>query len=340
MKISLKEMAKRLSLSPAAVSKALNNYPDISLATKKLVKSYAKKVGYKANSQASFLRSQKTKTIGVIIPDITNPFFNKILKTIMTLAQKNNYSIILGNSKESFSLEEKLVNQFLQQKVDGILMSLANDTSEYKHLENILADETVLVLFDKVAKLINCSKVIVDDKDGGFKATEHLIKKGCTKIAHFRGGLNPQNSIDRYLGYREALSINKILFDPNKVLISSSGSIEQGYILAKKLYDSGIEIDGLFCITDMVALGAIRFFKEQKIDIPNEISVIGFSNTMVGNLVYPSLSTIDQKASKIGKEAMRLFLSEEKMLKTENRLENQSLVLKTTLIKRESTQRI
>ena len=260
MKISLKEMAKRLSLSPAAVSKALNDYPDISLATKKLVKSYA-------NSQASFLRSQKSKTIGVIIPDITNPFFNKILKTIMTQAYKNNYSIILGNSKESFSLEEKLVNQFLQQKVDGILMSLANDTSQYKHLENILADDTILVLFDKVAKLINCSKVFVDDKDGGFKATEHLIKKGCTKIAHFRGELNPQNSIDRYLGYREALSINKISFDPNKVLISSSGSIEQGYILAKKLYDSGIEIDGLFCITDMVALGAIRFFKLVLLDL-------------------------------------------------------------------------
>ena len=340
MKISLKEMAKRLSLSPAAVSKALNDYPDISLATKKLVKSYAKKVGYKANSQASFLRSQKSKTIGVIIPDITNPFYTKILKAIMHEAYKNDYSVILGNSIESFSLEEKLVNQFLQQKVDGILMSLTNDTSQFKHLENIIADNTILVLFDKVAKLIDCSKVFVDDKDGGFNATEHLIKKGCTKIAHFRGGLNPQNSIDRYLGYREALSINKISFDPNKVLISSSGSIEQGYILAKKLYDSGIEIDGLFCITDMVALGAIRFFKEQKIDIPNEISVIGFSNTMVGNLVYPSLSTIDQKVSKIGGEAVKLFLSEEKMLRTENRLENQSLVIKTTLIKRESTQRI
>ena len=340
MKISLKEMAKRLSLSPAAVSKALNDYPDISLATKKIVKSYAKKVGYKANSQASFLRSQKSKTIGVIIPDITNPFYTKILKAIMHEAYKNDYSVILGNSIESFSLEEKLVNQFLQQKVDGILMSLTNDTSQYKHLENIIADNTILVLFDKVTKLIDCSKVFVDDKDGGFNATEHLIKKGCTKIAHFRGGLNPQNSIDRYLGYREALSINKISFDPNKVLISSSGSIQQGYILAKKLYDSGIEIDGLFCITDMVALGAIRFFKEQKIDIPNEISVIGFSNTMVGNLVYPSLSTIDQKASKIGAEAVRLFLSEEKMLRTENRLENQSLVIKTTLIKRESTQRI
>ena len=333
-------MAKRLNLSTAAVSKALNDYPDISLATKKLVKSYAKKVGYKANSQASFLRSQKSKTIGVIIPDITNPFFTKILKAIMNKAYKNNYSVILGNSKESFSLEEKLVNQFLQQKVDGILMSLANDTSQYKHLENIIANDTILVLFDKVAKLIDCSKVFVDDKDGGFKATEHLIKKGCTKIAHFRGDLNPQNSIDRYLGYREALSVNKISFDPNKVLISSNGSIEQGYILAKKLYKSGIKIDGLFCINDMVALGAIRFFKEEKIDVPNEISVIGFSNTMVGNLVYPSLSTIDQKASKIGNEAMRLFLSEEKILNTENRLENQSLVLKTTLIKRESTQRM
>ena len=339
MRPSLKDIAQALSLSPAAVSKALNNYPDISQKTKNLVKSYVKKVGYKANSQASFLRSQKTKTIGVIVPDITNPFFTKILRAIMTKAHENNYSIIIGNSKESFSLEEKLVYQFLQQKVDGILMSLANDTSVYKHLENILSDNTILVLFDKVARLINCSKVLVDDKEGGFKATEHLIKKGCTKIAHFRGELNPQNSIDRYLGYREALSTYKITYDPNKVLISSTGSIEEGYILAKKLYERNIKIDGLFCVTDMVALGAIRFFKEKKIDIPNEISVIGFSNDIVGSLVYPSLSTIDQKASKIGDEVMRLFISEEKLKSTENKLENQSLILKTKLLERESSEK-
>ena len=210
MRPSLKNIAQALSLSKAAVSKALNNYPDISQETKNLVQSYAKKVGYKANSQASFLRSQKTKTIGVIVPDITNPFFTKILRAIMSKAHKNNYTIIIGNSKESFLLEEKLVNQFLQQKVDGILMSLANNTSQYKHLENIITDNTILILFDKVARLINCSKVLVDDKGGGFTATEHLIKKGCTKIAHFRGELNPQNSIDRYLGYREALSKHKI----------------------------------------------------------------------------------------------------------------------------------
>tara|TARA_S200000501_G_scaffold302437_1_gene289890 strand:+ start:633 stop:1655 length:1023 start_codon:yes stop_codon:yes gene_type:complete len=337
MRPSLKNIAQALSLSKAAVSKALNNYPDISQETKNLVQSYAKKVGYKANSQASFLRSQKTKTIGVIVPDITNPFFTKILRAIMSKAHKNNYTIIIGNSKESFLLEEKLVNQFLQQKVDGILMSLANNTSQYKHLENIITDNTILILFDKVARLINCSKVLVDDKGGGFTATEHLIKKGCTKIAHFRGELNPQNSIDRYLGYREALSKHKIKYDPNKVLISKNDSIEEGYILAKKLYESNIKIDGLFCITDMVALGAMRFFKEQKIDIPNEICIIGFSNDIVGSLVYPSLSTIDQNATKIGNEVMRLFISEEKLKNTEIKLENQSLVLQTKLLKREST---
>ena len=339
MKPSLKQIAKELNLSPGAVSKALNDYPDISLATKKVVISYVKKIGYRANNQAKFLRTQKTNTIGVIIPEITNHFFSEILKGVMSQAQKHDYTVIIGHSKESQAEEKRLVNQFLQQKVDGILMSLAQDTTDYSHLSNIIADETILVLFDKVAKTINCSKVFVDDRKGGFKATRHLIKKGCNKIAHFRGNLNPQNSIDRYLGYREALTLYKIQYDPNKVLISDNGSIKDGYLMAKKLYESRIEIDGLFCINDMVALGAIKFFREQKIDIPNEISVIGFSKNSAGEAFQPSLSTIDQKALKMGKMAMKLFLSEEKILKTGNRLENQTLVLKTELIKRESTQK-
>ena len=340
MRPSLKQIANALNLSTAAVSKALNDYPDISLATKKIVRSYVKKVGYKANNQATYLRTQKTMTIGVILPDITNHFFLEILEGIMSQANKNNYTVILGHSKESEVEEKKLIYQFLQQKVDGILMSLAQDTSKFDHLKDVIENKTILVLFDKLARTINCSKVYVDDKKGGFKATRHLIKKGCTKIAHFRGDLNPQNSIDRYLGYREALSFHKIKFDPNKVLISRKGSIKEGYLLAKKLYESGIKIDGLFCVTDMVALGAIRFFKERKINVPNDICVIGFSKTMVGNFVNPSLSTIDQKASKMGKMAMKLFLSEEKILKTEKRLENQSLQLKTKLIKRESTSKV
>ena len=340
MRPSIKQIASALNLSTASVSKALNDYPDISLATKKIVKSYVKKVGYKANNQATYLRTQKTMTIGVILPDITNHFFLEILEGIMSQANKNDYTVILGHSKESEVEEKKLIYQFLQQKVDGILMSLAQDTSKFDHLKDVIENKTILVLFDKLVRTINCSKVYVDDKKGGFKATRHLIKKGCTKIAHFRGDLNPQNSIDRYLGYREALSFHKIKFDPNKVLISRKGSIKEGYLLAKKLYESGVKIDGLFCVTDMVALGAIRFFKERKINVPNDICVIGFSKTMVGNFVDPSLSTVDQKASKMGKMAMKLFLSEEKILKTEKRLENQSLQLKTKLIKRESTSKV
>ena len=340
MRPSLKEIANGLSLSTAAVSKALNDYPDISLATKKIVKSYVKKIGYKAKIQATYLRTQKTKTIGVILPDITNHFFLEILEGIMSQASKNDYTVILGHSKESEAEEKKLIYQFLQQKVDGILMSLAQDTSRFDHLNEVINNKTILVLFDKLARTINCSKVFIDDKKGGFKATRHLIKKGCTKIAHFRGDLNPQNSIDRYLGYREALSFHKIQFDPNKVFISRKGSAKEGYFLAKKLYESGIKIDGLFCVTDMVALGAIRFFKEQKINVPDEICVIGFSKTMVGDFINPSLSTVDQKALKMGKMAMKLFLSEKKILITENRLENQSLQLKTKLIKRESTSKV
>jgi LacI family transcriptional regulator len=116
----------------------LNDYPDISLATKKIVKSYVKKVGYKANNQATYLRTQKTKTIGVILPDVTNYFFLEILEGIMSQANKNDYTVILGTSKESEVEEKKLIYQFLQQKVDGILMSLAQDTSRFDHLKDVI----------------------------------------------------------------------------------------------------------------------------------------------------------------------------------------------------------
>ena len=339
MKPSLKDISKALGLSTAAVSKALNDYPDIGKATKKRVKSYAKKMGYQPNAQATFLRTQKTKMVGVIIPNATNPFFASILEGIMNQAQKKNYSVLVGHSKESQTLEKALVGRFLQQKVDGIFLSLAQDTSNYDHLEEVINSKTNLILFDKVAKVINCSKVFVDDKNGAFQATTHLISKGCTKIAHFRGELNPQNSIDRYLGYRKALANHKISYDPKKVLISRKGSIDEGYQLAKKLHQSGIEIDGLFCVTDMLALGAIRFYKEQKVEVPNAISVIGFSNTMVGELTYPSLSTIDQKAIQMGKKVMKLFLSEQRHEKDEKNPEYQSIMLKTKLLQRESTAR-
>ena len=337
MKPSLKNIAKTLSLSTAAVSKALNDYPDISNYTKNIVKNYAKKIGYQPNAQATFLRTQKTRMVGVIIPNPSEPFFAEILEGILNEAQKNNYIVVVGNSKDSFVIEKRLVNQFLQQKVDGILLSLARDTSEYKHLNDIISNKCALVMFDNVAKLIKCSKVYVDDKIAAFRATEHLIKIGCNKIAHFRGGLNPQNSIDRYLGFRDALTKYKIPYDPDKVLISNKGSLSEGYILAKKLHEGGIKIDGLLCFTDHLAIGAIRYYKENNINVPSSISVIGFSNTNLSELTYPPLSTVDQNAPRMGRAAMGLFISEQNKLSQNNKNELETVILKTKLLIRESS---
>lgn len=335
--VTLKKIAEILGISITTVSKALKNYPDVSSKTKKAVVDLASKLNYTPNSFAVNLRTKESKIIGLIIPEIVHHFFSNIINVIIERAEKKGYLVITLQSNESDKLEEKQINLLLDKRVDGILISLSNERKDLAPIHKIIESGTPLVLFDKISKVINCSKVIIDDRKAAYTATEHLISSGCGNIAHFRGPLNPQNSIDRFLGYKKALETYNLPYDKSLVFTCENVTFEEGYNFAKYIHKSGIKIDAIFAVTDLVAIGAISYFNEVNVKIPEEISIIGFSNWFMSKVISPKLSTIDQPGCEMGKQALKLLLKEIKAKKKNKPFEFKTITLATDLISREST---
>lgn len=338
--VTLKQIAETLGISVTTVSKALKDYPDVSKKTKTLVKDLASTLNYKPNSFAVNLRTSQSMTIGLIVPEIVHHFFSSVIKGIVAQAKKKGYLVIVLQSNESFDLEKKHIETLISKRVDGIIVSLANETAKYDHLEKVLANKTPLVLFDKIAKLVNCSKVVINDREAAYKATQHLIDTGCKKIAHFRGQLLPQNSIDRFLGYKKALLDNDIEFDSSLVYTLKDMTLEEGRFFAKQLIKDHKDVDGVFINTDLVAIGAIKEFREQNIKVPEDISIIGFSNWFMSSVVSPSLTTINQPGLDIGKKAFKLFYKEVKSKRKNKEVVFEEAVVETELIIRETTKPI
>jgi LacI family transcriptional regulator len=337
--VTLKDIAEHLNISITTVSKALKDYPDVSKKTKLEVKELARTLHYKPNAFAVNLRTKESKTIGLIIPVLVHHFFSTVIKGIISQAEKKGYLVIILQSDESYELEKKQVELLLSQRVDGIIMSLANATAKFDHLNEIIAQEKPLVMFDKIAKIVKCSKIIIDDRKAAYTATQHLIDIGCKRIAHFRGALLPQNSIDRFLGYKKALLDNNLPYDPSLVYICECDdmSFEEGKKNAKKLLKDHNDVDGVFINTDLVAIGAMTEFHQRGIRIPDEISIVGFSNWFMSSVISPSLTTINQPGFQMGKVAFKQLFKEIKAKKNKKSKTPKIITLETELIKREST---
>lgn len=337
--VTLKEIAEQLNISVTTVSKALKDYPDVSKKTRGLVRELAKTLNYKPNTFAVNLRTRESKTIGLIIPVIVHHFFSSVIKGIISQAEKKGYLVIILQSNESYELEKKQIDLLLSQRVDGIIISLANGTADFGHLNEVMNQEKPLVMFDKIAKLVKCSKIIIDDRKAAYTATQHLIDSGCQRIAHFRGALLPQNSIDRFLGYKKALLENNISYDPSLVYICECGdmSFEEGKKNAKQLLKDHDDVDGIFINTDLVAIGAMTEFNKQGVKIPEDISIVGFSNWFMSSVISPTLTTIDQPGYKMGKIAFKQLYKEIKAIKNKKPKAPKIITLETELISREST---
>lgn len=335
--ITLKEIATTLGISITTVSKALKDYSDVSEKTKKAVKELAENLNYTPNSFAVNLRTKESKTIGLIIPEVTHHFFANIIKAIIAAAEINGYLVIILQSNESLELEKKQVELLINKRVDGILISLSNESNNDSHIQEIIKRNIPLVMFDKIAKLSNCSKVVIDDQKAGFDATQHLIDKGCKKIAHIRGPLNPQNSIDRYLGYKKALEKNNIPFDSKLVYTCEKVTFEEGLQFTEQLIKEHPDVDGIFAITDLVAVGAVAYCNEQKINIPQDIKIIGFSNWFMSQVITPKLSTVEQPSHEMGIVAFDLLLEEMIHRREETVFMPKTIELDTQIIIRESS---
>ncbi|WP_418264756.1 LacI family DNA-binding transcriptional regulator [Flavobacterium faecale] len=336
---TLKEIAEKLGISITTVSKALKDYPDVSSKTKKAVIDLATELNYSPNSFAVNLRTKESKTIGLIIPEVVHHFFSNVINGIIAEAEKNGYLVIILQSNESLELEKKQVDLLIHKRVDGIIMSLSNDSNDDDHIKEILKRKIPFVQFDKISKLIPSSKVVINDQKAAMSAVQHLIDSGFKKIAYIRGPINPQNAIDRFIGYKRALETNQISFDPKLVYTCENVTFEEGVEFAKQIVMDHTDVEAIFCTTDLVAVGVLSYLNENNINVPNQIALMGFSNWFMSKVVQPKLSTVEQPSYEMGVESFNLLLEEINAEKKNIAFTPKIVELNTNIVIRESTKK-
>lgn len=334
---TLKEIAEQLGISITTVSKALKGYSDVSLKTKNAVISLAKELNYTPNSFAVNLRTKESKTIGLIVPEIVHHFFSNVINGIVAEAEKNGYLVIILQSNESLELEKKQVELLINKRVDGIIMSLSNDSNDDCHLKEIVERKIPFVQFDKIAKLIASSKVIINDQEASSNATQHLIDAGFKKIAYIRGPINPQNSIDRFIGFKKTIQANGLEYNPGLVYTCEQVTFKEGVDYAAAIINDHPDVDAIFCTTDLVAVGVLSYLNDHQITVPDMIGLMGFSNWFMSQVLTPKLSTVEQPSLEMGIIAFNLLLEEMNCHKDNLPFKPRTIVLKTEVIIREST---
>ncbi|PJB12992.1 MAG: LacI family transcriptional regulator [Flavobacteriales bacterium CG_4_9_14_3_um_filter_40_17] len=335
--VTLKQIAEILNISITTASKALKDYKDVSPKTRIAVRNLAEKLNFKPNTTALNLRNKESKTIGLLIPEIVHHFFSNVINGVIVEAENHGYLVIVLISNDSYELEKRQVELLLDKRVDGILVSLAGSTIETSHIKQILKKEVHLVMFDKISNDINCSKIIIDDQKAAFQATEKLILSGCKKIAHFKGPDGPKTSLDRFLGYKDALEKHHLSYHSDLVYTSKHVSLEDGWAYMEQALEEHPDLDGIFTITDLVAAGALRYCQENLIAVPDKISIMGFSNWFVSGLMTPSLSTVDQPGFEMGKVAFLQLLKEIELKKNQQTIEPETIIIPTSIVIRQST---
>lgn len=335
--IRLKDIAEELGISIPSVSRALNNKPDIGQKTKRKVFELAEKLNYQPNQFAINFKNQQSFIIGVIIPQIVHHFFSNVISGIINEAEKRGYNIMLFQSNESFESELKGVETFQKSMIDGLIISLSDNTQKVDHLKYLQEHNVPVILIDRITNEIDAAKIICDDYQGAYIATEHLINLGKNKIAHITGSLTPHTTKERLRGYEAALKNNHLKFHEKYIKQCNLESREEGYKATMALLAEKEIPDGIFCATDINAVGAIEAIKERGIKIPEDIAVIGFSDWEMASVIDPPLSSVSQPDYEMGKKAIELIIEEIQMTRDNKPIKYETLVMETSLIKREST---
>ena len=335
---TLKQIAKELHVSVSTVSKALNDSPEISEQTKIRIKEYAKLKNYKPNVIGLNLKNRKTKTIGVIIPNILDSFFAKVFSGIEKVADAKGYNVIMCISNESLEKEVRIIDMLSNGTIDGFILSISEEAQklkEYNHLKDVINEGTPIVMFDRIVDEVACDKVIVDDFDSALNATQHLINTGCKNIALFSSVDNLSVGKLRAEGYLQALKNNNIIINPSLIIRTDSESDLKNKI--ETVFDTN-KIDGIFAVVENDSVAALRISQKKGYKVPEEVSIIGFADGILASRrLSPSLSTLSQYGVEIGEAAAKLMIDRLE-LKKEN-LPYETVIIKTELRERESTRR-
>ena len=336
-KATLKQIAKDLGVSVSTVSKALNDSPEISEPTKIKIQEFAKLKNYKPNITALNLKNRKTKTIGVIIPNILNSFFAKVFSGIEKVADEKGYHVITCISNESLEKEIHTMEMLSNGTIDGFILSISEESQKensFQHFTQIINDGTPIVMFDRITDEVNCDKVVVDDLDSASNATQHLINSGCKKIALFSAIDNLSVAKLRVKGYKRALENNNIQLEKDLVLLCDSTEDFDAKI--DNFFKSNT-IDAVFGLDEHSSATAIKMGLKHGYKIPENLSVIGFADGVWSRRLSPSLSTISQHGPEIGEAAAKMLI--EKLESKEEEYTYRTQVIKTELRQRESTRK-
>jgi LacI family transcriptional regulator len=330
--VTIKDIARKLNISVATVSRALRNTYDVSEETREKVEAIAAELKYKPNYNAMGLAKRSSHNIGIILPFITNYYFSTVITGIQEVAYDKNYNITLFVTNDSPERELSVIQNLSAASLDGLLVSISSDAENCSHFEELISQGIPVVFFDRVPAKIKTSKVMQDDFNGAFEAVEHLIKNGYRRIAHIAGPKGLLFTENRLEGYLAALKKHNLPI-VEEYIVFSGFSQASGEEDTTKLLECKVRPDAIFAVNDGKAIGAMTVLKKNKIKIGKQIGVVGFTNDPISALISPSLTTIAEPAFDIGKESCELLL---KHIKKKNFIPEQK-ILPGTLIVRESS---
>jgi LacI family transcriptional regulator len=306
--ITIYDLARKLNISPATVSRGLKDHPAISKKTKKRIFDLAKEMGYRSNNFARNLRKQTTNTIGVIVPRLNSYFMSTVIAGMEKVANDEGYNLIISQSSESGQKEIASARTMFNNRVDGLLVSLAYDTEDVGHFDVFMKKNIPLIFFDRVIDNRNCVNVLIDNRKAAYDATKHLIDQGCKRIVHITATPKRNVYVDRLQGYKQALADHNIKFRDEYVIISNL-SQEAGTVAAETIKQMKPLPDAVFVANDNCAVGCVMALKQSGIKIPQEIAVVGFNNDPVSTVVEPNLTTINYPGYEMGEIAARNLIN-------------------------------
>jgi DNA-binding LacI/PurR family transcriptional regulator len=331
---TIKDIARQLNISISTVSRAMRNAPDVNVDTRKAVMTLSEELNYHPNKLALSLKQKQTHNIGVIVPNL-DYVLSTMVKGIDEVALEAGYTVMVCQSNESFGREMVNTRRLLDSLVDGFIISVSSETKVFDHFKKIQEKEMPMVVFDRITPHLKAPSVRIDNMDGGFQATEHLIEQGYKRIAILAGPKNLGISNIRLEGYINALNKYKIKPD-NDLIIHCDFNQDYAYVATQELLAGKKKPDAIFTISDRMAIGAMLAIKERGLRMPQDIGLVGFNNEPFTNLVTPRISSVDQPSFELGKIAAKLFI--ERVHNSD--MDHVEEILKPKLCIRESSQRI
>ncbi|BDC98712.1 LacI family DNA-binding transcriptional regulator [Persicobacter psychrovividus] len=308
--VTIKDIAKALNISPSTVSRALKDHPDISQKTKDAVNKIAAELDYHPNTIAQSLRKSRSNTIGVVVPELVHHFFASVISGIEDIAYKAGYRVVICQTNEDVTREKINISALISSRVDGVLCSMTKETKEYSHFKSIQNRNIPLIFFDRICNEIKADSVVVQDYEGAYEAVEHLIEQGCKRIAHFKGPDSLLITRQRLNGYYDAMRESHLQIDEDLIIQADDRESAR-----KAIYDlvksEEPMPDGIFCVNDNVAVGAMMQLREMGINVPREVKIVGFEDdTTFTRLTDPQISSVFQPAFEMGQRATEMFLDE------------------------------